>query len=748
MASSIATPGVALPAEKFHRAALFCLVLTAVLSLSVTGKLDMLTAVIAPVAVAYKGYRWWRGYPAELQQKVATRLVVAYFFLFPLDILFVSRMLVDGSANPGLFASLLAAVHFLLFVTILRLYSATTDRDALFLSMLSFACILASAVFTVDTQFLVIFLFYLLFGIATFLSLEVRRGAKGAVSPPVQPGLAENRLHRAMSLAALSVAVGAVTIGSMLFFFFPRFSAGYFARTGFQPSLMSGFTDSVELGQIGEIKKSQTVVMRIKTGSPVPYPMLRWRGIALTNFDGRRWSAKREWHTLHSAGPDGWVTLASAKDLLSTPVAQQVHFTALLQPMASDALFAPAQVISLRGNFSGDADNYYGSMRRSTLGVDGAGSIFNPSRNLAEIRYEGLSFLPVSRPDKARFAGEDYPEEIRNTYLQLPDHLDPRIEALARKITDNARNPFDKSVVLEEYLRRNYAYTLDLTGKPGADPLPQFLFVTRAGHCEYFASAMAVMLRTLGIPSREVNGFLPGEFNDIAGDYIVRASDAHSWVEAYFPNTGWVTFDPTPPGRGTEENMFSRLALYVDWFQLNWNEWVVNYDFSHQFLLAKNVRQSSTDYSERFKNWFRNTENRGMNALGAWQASHRYLSLMFPVALVLLLMIFRFDWILQAVRWIGLTLQLRQASQQRQNPQLASLLYSELLRILERRGYPRSETQTAREFADSFAASPALAPAVGEFTELYVQARFGGANLDAPRLQQLLSQIRTVSASR
>jgi len=132
--------------------------------------------------------------------------------------------------------------------------------------------------------------------------------------------------------------------------------------------------------------------------------------------------------------------------------------------------------------------------------------------------------------------------------LQLPPKLDPRIPQLAQKITAAAENPYDKSVVLESYLRRNFGYTLNLAGKPGADPLPQFLFVTKAGHCEYFASAMAVMLRTLGIPSREVNGFLPGEFNDVAGDYIVRGSDAHSWVEAYFPGSGWINVRPNAGG--------------------------------------------------------------------------------------------------------------------------------------------------------------------------------------------------------
>ena len=110
----------------------------------------------------------------------------------------------------------------------------------------------------------------------------------------------------------------------------------------------------------------------------------------------------------------------------------------------------------------------------------------------------------------------------------------------------------------KSYLRRNFRYTLKLTGTPGRDPLAHFLFETRAGHCEYFASAMAVMLRAIGIPSREVNGFLPGEYNDLGGDYIVRASDAHSWVEAYFPGSGWITFDPTPPAPDSGYGLFDR----------------------------------------------------------------------------------------------------------------------------------------------------------------------------------------------
>ena len=191
---------------------------------------------------------------------MATRLVIAYIFVFPLDLLFVSRAMVGDAPNPGLYAALLAVVHFLLFVTLARFYSASTDRDGLFLSMLAFAGVLASAIFTVDTSFLVFFMVFLVFAVGVFVGLEIRRGAKGAVFPPLGVDLGrERKFHRALFLAALSVSIGAVVIGTVLFFVFPRFSAGYFARTGLQPSLMSGFTDDVELGQIGEIKKNSTL---------------------------------------------------------------------------------------------------------------------------------------------------------------------------------------------------------------------------------------------------------------------------------------------------------------------------------------------------------------------------------------------------------------------------------------------------------------------------------------------------------
>ncbi len=747
MASSVTTPNVsAPPAERFFRTSLSLLVLTSILTLVSTGKLDVVTSFAAPLAVLFKGYRSWHGRPAELSSRAATWLVLAYLVFFPLDALVLSRLPVGNSSNPPLFAILLGAVHFLIFVTLVRFYSASSDRDALFLTMLSFAGILAAAVLTVDTTFLILFFAFLLFGVATFAGMELRRGAAGAVSPARQvQSESDRRLTRALSLATLSVAAGSILLGSALFFFFPRFSAGYLGRAGFSSSLMSGFTDNVELGEIGEIKKNSAVVMRVQTGKPIGYDRLRWRGIALTTFDGKRWSSTEPNPQRLQPGDDGWIYTSPPPQKADSP-GPAILYTVFLEPLATDAIFVPGKVVSLKGNFTGEGGNSFTAIRRTYIFRDSTDTLLNPFHNYTAVRYAGISRLPPRNAVKLRSASTDYPSDISAIYLQLPE-LDPRIPELTSQITKNAPTPFDKAVAIENYLRTRFTYTLKLTGKPGDHPLAHFLFETRAGHCEYFASAMAIMLRTLGIPTREVNGFLPGEYNDLGGDYVVRASDAHSWVEVYFPGNGWQTFDPTPAAPENTASILSRLEQYADWMAITWREWVIGYDFAHQMVLAQNVQRNSRNWSEATRSWFEQKERAGKKWIKSWQFQHGPLGYLLPVSLVLFLVALRFNLIAELFRRTRLFLQLRSRKTVRTDPQLASRLYAELLRMLARRGLLRLESQTPFEFAAAVDA-PQLAPAVREFTQLYAYARFGGAPCDTTRLRQLLDQVRSALRAR
>jgi transglutaminase-like putative cysteine protease len=635
-------------------------------------------------------------------------------------------------------------VHFLIFVSIVRFYSAVTDRDALFLSMLSFAGILAAAVLTVDTTFLILFFIFLLFGVSTFVGMELRRGALGAVSPTLHAHTElDKKLNRALSLSALGVASGSIILGGVLFFFFPRFSAGYLGRASFSPSLMSGFTENVELGQIGEIKKNSAVVMRVQTGKPVGYDRLRWRGIALTTFDGRRWSSSE--HNAQKLQPadDGWIHAGDSTQKTDSPKPGMIY-TIYLEPLATDAIFVPGKVISLKGNFNGDSGNSFSAIRRTYIFRDSTDTLLNPFHNYTAIRYAGFSLLPPMNAASLRAASTEYSDNIVSTYLQLPRELDRRIPELAQQITKGARTPFDKALMIESYLRNKFTYTLNLTGKPGDDPLAHFLFETRAGHCEYFASAMAIMLRTLGIPSREVNGFLPGEYNDLGGDYIVRASDAHSWVEVYFPGMDWQTFDPTPAGPENEGGFLSRLGKYADWMEITWSEWVIGYDFAHQVALAQNLQRGSHDLSESLRAWYARQQRRSRRWMKSW---HDGLGLLIPLVAVAFLILLRFEALSAMLRRLRLSWQLRTAKAARSNPQLASGLYIELLRVLARRGLMRDVSQTPFEFAAAVDSSN-VAPAVWEFTQLYAHARFGDAPCDTTRLRLLLDQIRVTLRGR
>ena len=158
----------------------------------------------------------------------------------------------------------------------------------------------------------------------------------------------------------------------------------------------------------------------------------------------------------------------------------------------------------------------------------------------------------------------------------------------------NANNRYDAAKAIEWQLQQDYGYSLQMKAS-GPDPLADFLFNVKTGHCEYFSTAMAVLLRTHGIAARVVNGFLPGEYNETAGAYTVRQSDAHSWVEVYFPETrSWVTFDPTPSAGRVEPvqtGLTAQLQKYAEALELLWFQYVVGYDKQEQRSLATSIHQ-------------------------------------------------------------------------------------------------------------------------------------------------------------
>ena len=211
----------------------------------------------------------------------------------------------------------------------------------------------------------------------------------------------------------------------------------------------------------------------------------------------------------------------------------------------------------------------------------------------ASSQYFAESFRPASetKPTMA----PPLPADVANELLLLPD-IDRRIIQLARQLDPGGTTP-DRARAFERYLRTNFSYTTDLLDNEVPDPLANFLFERRQGHCEYFASAMAVMLRAVHIPSRVATGFQSGVYNPITGWHVLRSSDAHSWVEAWAPGHGWMTFDPTPPANSPQGKPWTTLALYLDTMEMWWQRWVVDYNLEHQLYLASRFEQSTRKWN-------------------------------------------------------------------------------------------------------------------------------------------------------
>lgn len=166
-------------------------------------------------------------------------------------------------------------------------------------------------------------------------------------------------------------------------------------------------------------------------------------------------------------------------------------------------------------------------------------------------RYEVISYLPEDSPAKLAKSSVKYPSEVRKAYLQTVSlSMDNPIRALAKRVTKDCVNPYEKAMAIESYLSREYRYDLNPPKVPrGRDVVEYFLFDSRRGYCTAFASAMVIMLREMGIPARLATGYAPGRYDPVSRMFVIREKDSHAWTEVYFPKCGWIAFDPS----GAEE---------------------------------------------------------------------------------------------------------------------------------------------------------------------------------------------------
>ena len=705
--------------NRYFELSVYLLVLVGFGTLASTGGLDLPTILLAGGALAMRGYVLATRRTVVISEHWTTPLTIGYFVFYGADYLLLSRSFLS------------ATVHMVLFAVVVRTFSLRRDRDYTMLAILAFLMVLASAVLTVDSVFMLFFAVFMLMAVVTFILMEMRRSGQAARFQARHSSDTQEHRHLAFSLArvtpglVLMILIGAAA----MFFLLPRMSTGYLGGYSYGTDFSTGFSDRVQLGRIGQIQQSDAVVMHIQIdGDRDGRHELAWRGVALANFDGKNWSNQREQYVLYREA-DGSFRIP----LLGQGVARAwtsryhlIHYRVLMEPIGTNIFFLAPWARRVEGAYR-------------TLQIDSGGAVSDLDSQRSVSLYEADSDISTPAAAELRTAGNNLPQ-FAPAYLQLPNlGLDPRIPRLAAQIASSASNNYDKAIAVERYLQSHYAYTLQLPRSAVADPLANFLFERKQGHCEYFASSMAVMLRTLGIPSRVVNGFRSDEFNDVTGYYVVRGKNAHSWVEAYFPGYGWVTFDPTPGGAIESPQGWGRVMLYLDAAASFWREWVVSYDTSHQYVLGQSLMSGTRGFWERGRmwarlryerllDWARRSQRRVGRSPGRWFA--------ISVALALVLVVLgNAGRITRMVRARQL-----QAHPERSPNQAATMWYERMARYLALRGLQKPETQTAREFVRVIE-DEHLRRRVGEFTDAYESARFGNSSEDAVRLPELYEEV-------
>lgn len=701
----------------YFKASSYAMIAVAMLALMLSGGLHLaLATVFAAVMVAawnFEGTKW------QLSERVGLAIVLLAVPLFLLDWKY-QRMLGEAPGRLGVNA----LAHLIVFLSAIKLLQVKSDRDWVFLYLISFFELLLAAGLSFSPVFLGTMTLYLFCALSTVIAFEIRKAQRR--TKPAETRLLvlpDSRVFRKLAgargkrdfeasrlpLVAASMMVLIFILALPLFFVAPRAGSSVISRGGSGLTNFIGFSESVRLGEIGDLKQNNQVVMRVRIEDPSSERgrAVKWRGLALDEFTGRAWKKSSEARRTQQKPIERGVFLLGTTDALKGLTTQ----TVFLEPINSTVLFAAPRALAIQGDFP-------------FVRVDSEGSIQSRPHDLDRIMYTVVS--DTVEPDPGTLSRDMRPYSAsEDRYQKLPGSLDRRVADYARAtiLKAGALNRYDKAKAIETELRNNYGYSLQMRAG-GADPLSDFLFNIRVGHCEYFSTAMAVMLRTQLVATRVVNGFLPGEYNEAAGAYTVRQSDAHSWVEVYFPETNsWVTFDPTPAaGRAEPQStgLAAQLGKYAEALELIWFQYVVGYDKQEQRSLATSLHNRVFDYRRILSEVFGSLKSKVPVISGK--------GIVFVLALVTILMSLIFIRILRLGWRRGLTI----PRGTRETEKTAIEFYERLTALLKDRGLSRLSDQTPLEFASNLGSRDALT-----ITRLYNRVRFGSLELSAAEQQEI-----------
>ena len=517
---------------------------------------------------------------------------------------------------------------------------------------------------------------------------------------------------------------------------------------------VAGFSQTVELGEMGKIQDNPQRVMNVKvfnpdTGEPLRPPELLLRGTALETYEpeGDVWVWKEP--IRKPRDPSHWVQLTSRGRNNVSPIYvdgfpgfetdgySRLRCDITLEPLRTQILFVPfaAETVRLPSR------RLWGHRQMHAIA-------FSP-HDRRQIEYTATSRVFTPEPPSGEATRNPIMEWALRNYLKLPRELSPRVSELARSIApeEECPNDYSKAVRILSYLSDSsrFSYTLNQTPTPGVEPVEDFLFNRRRGHCEYFASAMTVMLRSVGVSARVVNGFKVTEWNPIGGFYVVRQSDAHSWVEAYLRPDGWRIFDPSVLREdATPKPMFVRRW----WRNLHttvetlWVRNVLNYSAEHQSSLYNAMRAA---LQPLYRMWRRTV------GLMGWVLFRLNLLLGYGTGLRALL-----TWALTILILLAVVMLVPFGCRYLRSPPRAPRargaairFYARMERFLARRGFHRKAAQTAWEFCDELASRgwPAM-KAVAAITQSFCSARYGARVPSHEETAEMARSLRVIRRTR
>lgn len=659
--------------------AAWLMVTMAVATLTITGQLAPWAVAAVFTAILYSlvhrsSPRPWQRSPIVLNAAIVTICALSALLLL--------------RGHPAT----IALAHFALLAQGLQLMDARPRKSEFLLVALALFQIVLAANLTDSVLFPPMLILFLASTTWTLLvhtlrSEAIEAGDRNGVHASLTAGLGR------MTLVASAVSI---LLALMIFTLLPRFRSSMIERNDRGSQAVAGFTDEVRLGTIGKIRRDSAIVLRVETleGTAPDARQGYWRGLAFDHFDGMRWSVTPSLRSAPGGTPTFGIDLARAT--AQEPLVQRI----VREPVKGGVLFG-----------AGEARAIHGSVNR--IEVDVNGSLYSPNDQSRRVRYTIRTETRHPRDPELRNDRTVPPRRRPDAFLALPP-LVPAIRELALRITAGRETDAGRVRALETHLRREGRYTdtpREMNPEFGESPVEGFLLGELSGHCEYFASGMVVLARSIGIPTRLVNGFAGGQKNEM-GDFVeLTRADAHAWVEVHYEGAGWVRYDPTPPNLRTREDrapsLANRVAEIASMIDLWWYQRVVDFDTSDQVQMVRST-------------WFawRSFRDSASTSSPFEIRRDRAGNLAVTVGAKTLLVVGLLGALVFALFRVR-----RPVKKRRELPRP----YAHALALLRRRGLPRPHAMTARDYTKQVKdqVPVAAARAFSEITESYLAERFG-----------------------